>query len=74
MATKQYYKVHNSLGEYVGLFDDFSQANVFASEVNGTVGGCYTILDAEEVENSGCPRCGSYEGDYNECPECGYGQ
>lgn len=22
----------------------------------------------------GCPFCGSYEGDYHECPECGYGQ
>lgn len=23
---------------------------------------------------NGCPHCGSYEGDYNECPECGHGQ
>lgn len=26
------------------------------------------------VEESGCPRCGSYEGCYQECPECGHGQ
>jgi len=26
------------------------------------------------AEESGCPRCGSYEGSYQECPECGHGQ
>lgn len=26
------------------------------------------------VKPSGCPRCGSYEGDSTECPECGHGQ
>jgi len=27
-----------------------------------------------EYPEAGCPKCGSYEGDYNECPECGHGQ
>lgn len=25
-------------------------------------------------ESTGCPHCGSYEGDATECPECGHGQ
>ena len=29
---------------------------------------------AEDYEESGCPYCGSYEGDATECPECGHGQ
>jgi hypothetical protein len=31
-------------------------------------------LNQDDEDQSGCPKCGSYEGDYNECPECGHGQ
>lgn len=27
-----------------------------------------------DFEESGCPYCGSYEGDATECPQCGHGQ
>ena len=30
------------------------------------------IVDTSD--ESGCPYCGSYEGSYHECPECGHGQ
>jgi hypothetical protein len=30
--------------------------------------------DLDDILPEGCPNCGSYEGDYNECPECGHGQ
>lgn len=30
--------------------------------------------EEESLSSSGCPRCGSYEGDWHECPECGHGQ
>jgi len=29
--------------------------------------------DSSEL-SAGCPHCGSYEGDWQECPECGHGQ
>lgn len=32
-------------------------------------------MEQQEHDNGyGCPKCGSYEGDYQECPECGHGQ
>ncbi len=27
-----------------------------------------------DLNDDNCPHCGSYEGNYIECPECGHGQ
>lgn len=32
------------------------------------------VIDTSDGPDDGCPYCGSYEGNWQECPECGHGQ
>jgi hypothetical protein len=70
--------------------DQFIEAEIEMKQIEVEIDLAYKELEQqEELERSmknelqvyvdepvetGCPHCGSYEGNWQECPECGHGQ
>lgn len=64
--------IYDFRGKCIGFNDNESEAR----EVAAVAGGHVEITEVPDNDNnySGSPYCGSYEGDWQECPECGHGQ
>jgi len=68
-------RIMDKFNNYENLSHDYTIANnkLTEEEMDKQFLGRIWTLYSEKV-HSGCPNCGSYEGDAIECPECGLGQ